>query len=443
MIKTINMKFYNDILNFLSKRHECRDEHERSQLALLVFVVFLTGILMWCYAITPYLYSTNTLWHTIAFSMSIIHLSSLLLYYFFGSISLSLNVFLAAGFIHQFTWGVYTGGFEGYIALWFAVLPLIAGVVGGKKELLIWFSTSIIGAAFFYITYQMGIRFPVEISSDGYALGKIFIMVGLIILNSVFMLAYIIDRENFYKTIVQKREQIDALLTLVGHDISNPLTIVNLSTHKLKKILKDHEDERVSKALKRLEVNTEGMSNILKQIREIQAIKQGKVELSFEKIYLNEVVEHLSRFFEPNLTIKEISLEYDFELNKDIYFMGNLTALQYQIFGNLLSNAIKFSDHGRTIKIEARETKEGVQIHLVDEGIGMDEKLANLLFDSNYYSSRTGTEGEKGTGFGMAIVKSFVELCHGTIAVTSRTKEDNPDNHGTQFTLNFKKSLLS
>ena len=70
-----------------------------------------------------------------------------------------------------------------------------------------------------------------------------------------------------------------------------------------------------------------------------------------------------------------------------------------------------------------------------DTGIGMDPQLVRHLFDPAHATSRPGTSGEKGTGFGMPIIKSYVERFGGTIEIES-VAEPAP-GHGTRIRLRF------
>ncbi|MFG1499470.1 HAMP domain-containing sensor histidine kinase [Halobacteriovorax sp. XZX-3] len=433
----------NKIIRFLALREPDLSVRDLSQLSLYIYTVFLTAPLMWGHLVISYFFCDNPLLYQIGIGTCLIHFFSPVFYYFFGSLSLALNITILAGFIHEFSWSILTGGFFSVSPIWFAVLPMIAGLIGTRRDLLLWFILSILAATYLFILHLNGVVLHSYLNETGEVLGQVLIMIGFILLNSLFMFVYMIDRDRFYQAIVEKKEQIDTLLTLVGHDISNPLTVVNLSAKRLSKLLATNDDADIQKCLTRINSCTSGISNILTQIRDLQSIKQGKVELKFEKVYLNHIIEYLYRVFESKLHDKNITLKYDYNANQNVYFMGNSTALKYQIFGNLLSNAIKFSETGQEIEISVTERNDGVQVNLIDKGVGIEEELLEVLFENNAIPSKIGTSGEKGTGFGMSIVKTFVELSHGSISVHSKTKAVSPDNHGTQFSLLFKKTLFS
>jgi len=68
---------------------------------------------------------------------------------------------------------------------------------------------------------------------------------------------------------------------------------------------------------------------------------------------------------------------------------------------------------------------------VTDPGIGIPKETLKRLFDLTSATSRPGTEGEEGTGFGMPLIKSFVEHYGGKIEVESKEQGDGAENHGT------------
>jgi len=419
-----------------------RDQKEKSELSLLLLSVILTSILMWGYTITSYLHVDSEYLFKIGIVTSLIHISCPIIYYFKRSIPLSLSALLISGFIQQFSWNICSGGFQSPIIIWLAVFPLIAGVVRGKKFLLVWAGISLLAFTGLFLFHLSGYEFVNLVSDKGFIISQFFLSLGFLVLCSVFMLAYITDREKFYQTLIDKNEQINSLLTIVGHDMSNPLTVVTISTKKLKGLLSVFNDKKINRYLERLDSSGKAMTDILNQIRDIQAIKEGKVELKLEKLHLNTLFEDSLQFFESQIQTKGIKLNYDFEKNKNIYILGHGTSVKYQIFNNVFSNAIKFSDEFGKIDIGITPSSSAIKICIKDLGQGMEKEQLEILFDRNRKTSVLGTLGEKGTGFGMPIVKSFVELNKGRISVNSRTKSEYPNHHGTEVVLSFKNASL-
>ena len=149
----------------------------------------------------------------------------------------------------------------------------------------------------------------------------------------------------------------------------------------------------------------------------------------------------LKFLFEEKLSEKEIILtipEYDSEL----FVEGDKTALLHDVLANLVSNAIKFSPNHSKIEISTVELSNSrVKIGIRDYGIGIPEYLANVLFDSTAQTSRVGTNGESGTGFGLPLVKEYVNALGGEIRLCSSSEEQSSEKSGSCFEIILNKSV--
>ena len=123
---------------------------------------------------------------------------------------------------------------------------------------------------------------------------------------------------------------------------------------------------------------------------------------------------------------KNIDLEMDEDLTLPYY--GNEELLQ-QVWLNLLNNAIKFTSKNGRIEISGDSTEEGIIVSISDNGIGMDKKTMERIFDKYYQNDSSSVA--TGSGIGLAIVKRIVTLCGGNIQVASKI------NEGSTFTVNL------
>jgi signal transduction histidine kinase len=110
------------------------------------------------------------------------------------------------------------------------------------------------------------------------------------------------------------------------------------------------------------------------------------------------------------------------------------------VLNNLLSNAIKFSYPDSTIEVNVDNRESEVVISVTDHGVGIPQDLIKRLFDPFSRTTRRGTNGEPGTGFGMLTVKSFVDMFGGRIEVSSKTIDDSPTDHGTTVSVILRKA---
>ena len=99
---------------------------------------------------------------------------------------------------------------------------------------------------------------------------------------------------------------------------------------------------------------------------------------------------------------------------------------------NILTNSIKFSNPGGSINISSQKVDNQIFVSFKDEGIGMNQKMLEAIFQIENLKSRKGTTGEIGTGFGMPLIKKFLGKYGGSISIYS---SDTKDKHGTEVVI--------
>ncbi len=128
----------------------------------------------------------------------------------------------------------------------------------------------------------------------------------------------------------------------------------------------------------------------------------------------------------------EKNIELDLEMD-EIHITTNEEMLAL-VWTNLLSNAIKYSHSGGRIQITCDDDGELLHIVISDDGIGMSKETQEHIFEK-FYQGDTSHKAV-GNGLGLALVKRIVDLCHGTIRVSSR------EGQGSSFTVSLPKSTL-
>ncbi|OGV38691.1 MAG: hypothetical protein A2020_03970 [Lentisphaerae bacterium GWF2_45_14] len=239
-----------------------------------------------------------------------------------------------------------------------------------------------------------------------------------------------ISKESIEKQNDERKE----MLHVLCHDLVNPfasvigaLELIEVETHfqELKK-----EAENV--AYKGLE--------IIDLVRKMHAIEDGKTEFTIQDINLNNVLNESFLILKKRFKEKNISTEVN--LAPDDRVLAESTSLTNSVINNILTNAIKFSYPGSTIKIYSKkEADGGLRLIIADSGIGMSDKLLKDIFNTNKATSRPGTSGESGTGYGMPLVRKFMNAYGGEIEVESVSEKKSEKEHGTTVTLFFKTSL--
>ena len=149
--------------------------------------------------------------------------------------------------------------------------------------------------------------------------------------------------------------------------------------------------------------------------------------INLKDILLN-IIEENKQVYGPDFTIAT-----KFILNQSEYFIDP-DGIRY-IIGNILSNAFKYSGNSQKIQFTVIEKNGEIVFNIVDFGIGIPEGDQKKLFEPFYRAPNA--EGIPGTGFGLNIVKRFIDLCEGNIEFNSKIGK------GTSVTINlpYKKKL--
>jgi signal transduction histidine kinase len=225
------------------------------------------------------------------------------------------------------------------------------------------------------------------------------------------------------------------LLSMVCHDIANALTVAQTSVSMAKMQQKDNQ---ATPLLEQSGFALNNIKEIINSVRLLEAVEQGRMSFVLEPVTLNTVLENVRKIFGDKLAERNMHLRIP---QNDLIFsrvIAEPRILANQVISNLVSNAIRFSHPGSAITIGIRHDNDFTAITISDTGIGIPRELLEHLFDPNTRTSRPGTNGEPGTGFGMLTVKSFVDLFGGHIDVESKPQDAFSGDHGTTVTVFLK-----
>ncbi|OQY38588.1 MAG: hypothetical protein B6229_05585 [Spirochaetaceae bacterium 4572_7] len=139
-------------------------------------------------------------------------------------------------------------------------------------------------------------------------------------------------------------------------------------------------------------------------------------QFSPQKIDLSDLVSDIC--VAQIMVAKKKNINLSSLIDKDIEVYSDIFMLK-SIINNLVSNAIKFSHENGTVVLNAVVSDNIIFISVKDCGIGMSDDICSKIFDSEFTISRDGTNGEKGTGFGLVATKFLVEKCGGSIDIES------------------------
>ena|GEM_PF-5090609 len=147
---------------------------------LLILITVITGLLMWTYAFISLFFVAEPLLAKIGFTCSIVHAFSPLVYKATRSMKLAAYTMVTAGMIFQFSFSYFTGGFFSPTLLWFAVLPLIVGLLTNRTHAIVWTFTSVSAYVLMFLLQRENMIPDSTINELGRTLAQFMIGLGLI-----------------------------------------------------------------------------------------------------------------------------------------------------------------------------------------------------------------------------------------------------------------------
>ena len=181
----------------------------------------------------------------------------------------------------------------------------------------------------------------------------------------------------------------------------------------------------------------DAIEGIIQQVRYWEVAQSGKMSLNVKEVSLNKSIEFVLDIFEEQIKKKNLEIILDVE-GDNHSIKADKATLESQILSNILSNAVKFSENEGRIEIKIHKVEEFHCVVIRDYGVGIPKSLLEILFDASKKTSRLGTAGELGTGFGMPIVKTYVEKFGGHMEISSVSKEVDEKSCGTTFKVYFR-----
>jgi len=221
-----------------------------------------------------------------------------------------------------------------------------------------------------------------------------------------------------------------AFLNSVSHDIRTPMNAIVGFTA----LATSHIDQKdlVQDYLSKITVSSQHLLSLINDVLDMSRIESGKMTLDESPVHLPDLIHDLRTIIHANVNAKQLNLNIDTQdvVNEDI--ITDKLRLN-QVFLNILSNAIKFTPNGGAISFLVTEKPSPIPEHGVfefrikDTGIGMSKDFQKTIFEAFTREKTSTVSGIQGTGLGMAIIKSIVDMMGGTISVSSE------EGKGTEF----------
>jgi signal transduction histidine kinase/DNA-binding response OmpR family regulator len=236
--------------------------------------------------------------------------------------------------------------------------------------------------------------------------------------------AIALDNARLYRKVEAADRQKNEFLSMLAHELRNPLAPVHNAVRLLQLKVPDHPD--VGWATGVIDRQVTHMVRLVDDLLDVSRITQGKIHLQSEPIelvaLLRQVVEDLGPVFARGQQRVEIDLPAG-----PLFVPGDRVRL-VQVFANLMTNAAKYTDTGGRIRLSAAGSGDEVEVRVRDSGMGIATDMLESVFDLFVQAEQPLDRSRGGLGIGLTLVRRLVELHGGAVSAAS----DGPGT-GSEF----------
>jgi PAS domain S-box-containing protein len=214
----------------------------------------------------------------------------------------------------------------------------------------------------------------------------------------------------------------------VSHELRSPLSTIHEQLAVVMNDMVGQASSTDTQLLSRAKEKTQGLISLIGDLLDLSRIESGAVCEAPKPVILEDLLENIIDFLSTRAAAKNQSLTLSRPKETQPPVKADPLALE-SIFGNLITNAINYTPEGGRIEVRISRAGTNLQVEVIDDGFGIDERHLEKIFDRFYRVKTEKTRYITGTGLGLPIVKGLVDSLDGRIRV-----ESMPDQ-GTTFTV--------
>ena len=226
------------------------------------------------------------------------------------------------------------------------------------------------------------------------------------------------------------------LFSTISHELKTPINIISSSLQLLEKLYKDSSftTETFSKYSKVMKQNCYRLIRIINNVIDMNKVEVGFLSMQLKNSNIIKIIEDSTLSIVEYAKLKDISVIFDTEIEEKI------TGLDEEKFErimlNLLSNSIKFTEPGGNIDVTIYDRKEYILISVKDTGVGIPQDMLEKIFNTYTQVDTSLRRQAEGSGIGLSLVKSFVEMHEGKIFARSQM------GSGSEFVIKLPVKLV-
>ena len=235
--------------------------------------------------------------------------------------------------------------------------------------------------------------------------------------------------KNKYKEIKDYQEIKNEFFANLSHELRTPTNIIYSSIQLLNSRLEIDDRESFINFYNKysgvLKQNCFRILRLINNMIDISKVEAGYIDLELKNYDIISFIEDITISFIPYVESKNINIVFDTEF-EELEVQFDEEKLE-RVLLNLLSNAIKYTDKNGNILVKVTVENEWVKIIVKDDGIGIPKEMREVIFNRFVQVNKSLNRLKEGSGIGLALVKSIIELHNGKVYIA------NNDDKGSEF----------
>lgn len=225
---------------------------------------------------------------------------------------------------------------------------------------------------------------------------------------------YTAQRMRYEQMLLEARHK-DEFLAMLAHELRNPLAPITSAAHLLG--LAHVDSAGIAKASAIIRRQAAHMSSLIDDLLDASRVTNGLVSLEFTPVVVNDLINEALEQARPLIAVRGHQLDLDVP-EEAVHVSGDRKRL-VQVLANLLTNAAKYTPPRGKLSLRLALSERQVTLSVSDNGIGMTPDVQKNVFGLFTQATRTPDRAQGGLGIGLALVKTIVELHHGSVDVFS------------------------
>lgn len=240
--------------------------------------------------------------------------------------------------------------------------------------------------------------------------------------------AMALKNSQLIDTLKETSRRKDAFLSMLAHELRNPLAPIRNGLHLLQ--LQENLSEPVQQASEIMERQVVHLTRVVDDLLDVARINNGKVAIKRSKVDLATLVRQAVNDHRQEIESAGLSLKLEIPLSS-IWFEGDSTRLT-QAFNNVIDNARKYTPAGGSISVALRadEGLKSATVEVEDTGVGIAPPLLSGIFEAFTQADTSLDRSAGGLGLGLSLASGFIKLHGGTITAISEGA-----GKGSRFTI--------